>query len=306
MAGASLGASGVAPLYEALDDIRAAFDRQPVERLAVDGGYIRLVIADGAPGLDRALVQAWIHASARAVSTYFGRYPVPDHALLVVAEPGRHVGHATTFGEGGAVTRIRVGTEADRAAFDLDWVLVHEMVHIALPDLPRRALWLQEGNATYVEPIARALVGRLAPAEMWREAVDGIPKGLPDGGEVGMDGTRAWGRLYWGGALFWLLVEIAIYRETNGKGSLRNALRHVNRASGGNAVTWSPERLVATADAANGTGSVGRLYACFATERVAPDLAALVGELGVRGAGGGVLLDDRAPLAGLRASITTP
>jgi hypothetical protein len=33
---------------------------------------------------------------------------------------------------------------------------VHEMTHLALPDVEEQHLWLAEGIAVYVEPIARA------------------------------------------------------------------------------------------------------------------------------------------------------
>ncbi|MFX6815345.1 hypothetical protein ABTH42_19380, partial [Acinetobacter baumannii] len=83
---------------------------------------------------------------------YFGRWPIKSYGLLVVDQPGDKVGHATTYGFAGSATRIFVGHDADVAAFDRDWILVHEMMHAALPNLPRRALWLQEGSATWLEP----------------------------------------------------------------------------------------------------------------------------------------------------------
>ncbi|WP_242138778.1 hypothetical protein [Sphingomonas sp. TREG-RG-20F-R18-01] len=304
--GASLAGAGAAPAYDDPDTLYAALRNQPGDQLQIGGGTIRLVFADGAQGLARGPVLAWVRTAAMALTAYFGRYPVSDHGLLIIAEPGDRVGHATTFGYAGSATRIHVGMDAGRAAFDRDWVLVHEMVHTALPDLPRRALWLQEGNATYVEPIARALIGQLTPEAVWQAAAAGMAKGIPRAGDAGMDGTRAWGRLYWGGALFWLLAEISIYRDTKGARSLRDALRHINRMSGGNTATWSPEQLMMVGDAAIGATSLGKLYSRFATTAVSTDLVDLFQELGiVTGANGQLMLDNRAPLARLRARITS-
>jgi hypothetical protein len=303
--GSALAAIGQPVAYDDPDDMYAALRSQSAQRLKIGGGTIDVVFADGAPGLARAPVLAWIRAAAMAVTAYFGRFPVATYGLLVIAEPGDRVGHGTTFGYAGSATRIHVGTAAGAAAFAGDWVLVHEMVHTALPDLPRRALWLQEGNATYVEPIARALIGQLSPADVWRESVQGMPKGSPRFGDTGMDGTRAWGRLYWGGAVFWLQAEVAIYTDTGGTRSLRDALRHINHVSGGNAVTWSPEQLMDVGDAALGTHTLSRLYARFATVAVETDLSRLFRELGVEAAPDGPFgLDDRAPLASLRKRIT--
>lgn len=302
---ASLSGAVAAPSYDDPDEMYEALRRQPGERLDVGAGTINLVFADGAPGLDRDRVRSWVRTAAAAVSAYFGHYPVKDYGLLVIAEPGDRVGHATTFGYAGSATRIHVGTSADMPAFHNDWVLVHEMVHTALPDLPRRALWLQEGNAVYVEPIARALIGQLPVEEVWRESIVGMPKGSPKSDDPGMDGTHAWGRLYWGGATFWLLAEIAIYRDSKGKFSLRDALRRINRESGGNTADWSPEQLMSVGDASAGTRALQDLYTRFAEQRVDPDLDDLFRQLGIGMDGqGATRFDDKAPLADLRRRIT--
>ena len=85
------------------------------------------MFADGAPGLDRVKATSWVRAAAFALSAYFGRYAVTDYGLLVIAEPGTKIGHATTFGHTGSATRIHVGTDADDDAFRRE-VLVHEIV----------------------------------------------------------------------------------------------------------------------------------------------------------------------------------
>lgn len=304
--GAALAGAGAAPAYEDPDAMYAALRSQPGQQLRVGGGTITVVFANGAPGLARDPVLAWVRTAAKALTAYFGRYPVSNYGLLIIAGPGDRVGHGTTFGYAGSATRIHVGVAAGREAFDRDWVLVHEMVHTALPDLPRRALWLQEGNATYVEPIARALIGQLPPEEVWKEAVAGMAKANPNAGDEGMNGTRAWGRLYWGGALFWLLAEISIYRNTNGMRSLRDALRRINHMSDGNTATWSPEHLMMVGDAAIGATVLIDLYTRFATAPVSTDLVDLFQELGVvMGPGGQLLLNNRAPLAKLRERLTS-
>jgi len=306
LGGASFAGEGTASSFDDPDDMYAALRAQPHQLVRVGDGTIRVVFADGAAGVARDPVLAWVRSAASAVTAYFGRFPVSDLGVLVIAESGDRVGHATTFGYAGSAMRIHVGRDATHDAFIRDWVLVHEMVHTALPNLPRRALWLQEGNATYVEPIARALIGQLSSMEVWRETIAGLPKGIAGADEGGMNGTQAWGRLYWGGATFWLLAEIAIFQDTAGKRSLRDALRHINSVSGGNSVTWSPEQLMSVGDKAIGTQSLLGLYTRFASSRVDTDLQALFKQLGVaQGADGTINFDDRAPLAGLRRRITS-
>lgn len=311
--GAAVGASTIAGAavaaaarYDDPDDIYAALRDQPAIVLDRGGRTVSIVFADGAPGLDRARTIAWINRAMTALMGYFGQLPVAQYGLLVIAEPGDGVGHATTFGYGGAITRIRVGTGATDAAFARDWVLVHEMLHTALPDLPRRSLWLQEGNATWVEPVARVAAGQLPASEVWRQAIIGMPRGEPGPGAGAIDGTMDHGRLYWGGATFWLLAEIAIIEQSRGRHGLRDAMRAINRASGGNIVDWTPEAMMAVGDRAINAAVLTDLYARFVAGPVSTDLDGLFARLGVAASGGGVVFNDAAPLAAIRRRITAP
>ena len=293
--------------YEEPDDMYEALRRQRGTLLDVAGGRINVVFADDAPGLDRERVLRWVQKSARAMSTYFGTYPIRAYGLLIVSTTGDRIGHATTYGYHGSATRIDVGVDADERAFAEDWVLVHEMIHTALPDLPRRALWVQEGSATWIEPIARAQAGDLSVSEVWREAIDGMPKGVPPLGSGGLDGTHEWGRLYWGGATFWLEAEIAIYRQSGGRFLLCDALRAVNRESGGNSVDWSPEKMMAVGDTATGTTALTNLYQKFSSRAFDGRLADLFERLGVAtDSSGGIRFDQGAELATLTRLITLP
>ena len=290
--------------YADTRDVYAALRGRPDLQLAVGGGDIFVVFADGAPGLNRDRVASWIQRSAVAVSTYFGRFPVARVGLLVIAGEGERVGPATTFGYESSAMRVHVGTEASEAMFQNDWVLVHEMVHLALPNVPRRSEWLLEGNATYVEPIARAQAGQLAPQAVWRWAVEDMSKGQPGPDDQGLDHTHTWGRTYWGGAMFWLLAEIAIYEKSAGRYRLQDALRAINRASGGNTAMWEVERVLAAGDAAVRLDVLASAYGAMKDRPVHVDLDDALKRLGVSEVDGEIRFDDSAPLAALRRSIT--
>jgi hypothetical protein len=166
---------------------------------------------------------------------------------------------------------------------------------------------VQEGSATWIEPIARAQAGDLAVSEVWREAIDGMPKGMPLAGTGGMDGTHEWGRLYWGGAIFWLEAEIAIYRQSGGRFFLCDALRAVNRASGGSSADWSPEEMMTVGDKATGTTALTTLYERFSSRAFDGNLADLFKRLGVAAEpSGSIRFDQTAELAPLTRLITLP
>ncbi len=87
--------------------------------------------------------------------------------LVVSPKAGRGVSGGRTWAEDGGLIRIRVGEASTPEDYANDWVLVHEMTHLALPSLPDDQEWLEEGLATYVEPLARAQAGRLSVEEVW-------------------------------------------------------------------------------------------------------------------------------------------
>lgn len=292
-------------LFVSLVSARAQTARAaPDAQIQMGGGAIDIVYSDGAAGLDRALIQDWIRTSAQAVTTYFGRFPVSHVRLVVIANDGGRVG-GTTFGfGGGSLIRLNVGRSADAAALKRDWVLVHEMTHLALPQLPRSGLWLQEGNATYVEPIARAQAGQMGAAEVWKWTIDEMSGGQPKPGDGGLDATRDHRRVYWGGAAFWLVADVRIRERTHNRIGVQAALQAINRKSGGNTADWTMDQVMAAGDAATGGTELADLYTQMGKTGSPVDIDALLVQLGVGLQGNKVVFDDAAPLAAIRRQIT--
>jgi hypothetical protein len=300
-----VGAAGAQPDYENPRALYRALAEQPHESLSIGGGEIQVVFADGAPGLDRGPVMDWIRNGAEAVTAWFGKFPVAKAGLLIIAEDGGQVGGGTTYGFAGSAIRLHVGRAADAETFARDWKLVHEMVHLALPTIVPMdsGAWMMEGSATYIEPLARAMTGRLSEAAVWSDSLDGMPKGQPRPGDGGLDHHPGWGRTYWGGAVFWLLADVGIREKTGGRLGLIDALRAVNRESGGNGADWSERRVVEVGDKATGTHVLTDLYGQMKDDPVTVDLDGLFAKLGVARRGGQVVFDEQAPEAALRHAL---
>src|SRR5258708_3352353 len=162
----------------------------------------------------------WPPDAARAMVAFYGRYPVRRLQVIVLPVSARMQGKE--LGGGGASILLAPGENPAHGRED--WVATHEMVHVATPDLSRQFLWMTEGLATYVEPIARARAGQLDAAGVWADMLGGMPKGLMNERDRGMNGTRDWGRLYWGGAVFWLLAGVRIRRASDNRPLLETPL----------------------------------------------------------------------------------
>jgi hypothetical protein len=176
-------------------------------------------------------------------------------------------------------------------------------VHFGFPSVARRHHWIEEGTATYVEPIARVQVGNLTAAQVWSDLLRDMHQGLPEQGDDGLDNTHTWGRTYWGGALYCLLADIGIRKNTANAKGLEHALRAINRAGGTIEADWPLERVLDTGDKATDGKTLMELYHKMRNQPVMVDLPDLWKQLGVARADGKIVFDDRAPLAAVRKAI---
>jgi hypothetical protein len=211
-----------------------------------------------------------------------------------------------TFGAPDAFIEMNVGQHVTRQTLLEDWVLVHEMIHLALPEVTDEQNWLAEGLATYVEGIARVQAGNMTDAALWSEYFAEIRKGLPGPGDQGLDRTHTWARTYWGGALFCLVADVRIHEQTGNRRGLQDALRAIDRKGGGMAERWPADRIFATGDQATGTSVLRDLYSATKDKPYAPDLPALWADLGIVASDGSVRFDGGARLAAVRRAITEP
>lgn len=258
-------------------------------------------------GLDEAmqrLVRAWIGKSADAVVTYYGKFPVP--AVAITLEPVDGGGVRGGRSEPGEIPHIEIhlGRGASEAALlHDDWVLVHEMIHLAFPWLNMQHNWMAEGIAVYVEGVARVQAGHLPAAEIWGDFAKSMPKGLPKDGDGGLDETPSWGMTYWGGCMFCLMADIRIRQETGNRSGLQQALRAIN-ASRDFRRLWDFRETLELGDAATGRHVLIAMYDEMRDKPVKPDLDDLWRRLGVVRAGATLSFDDSAPLAAIRMAIT--
>lgn len=262
--------------------------------IRIDGSPLRLPAED---------VLRWVKSAAECVATYYGRFPVPQVLIRITPFEGRGVRNGMTFGDRGGRITIRVGNETSSSDLAGDWTLTHEMVHLAFPSVDQNHHWIEEGIATYVEPIARIQAGNLKAEQMWLDLIRDMPQGLPQAGDRGLDHTHTWGRTYWGGALFSLLADVEIRRKTNNAKGLQNALRGILDAGGDIREEWDLQDALRTGDHTVGVSVLQPLYTRMKDMPVGVDLDSLWTQLGVQSSGASVRFNDSATLAAIRRAI---
>ena len=264
------------------------------------GSPVEVSIEGEASSALRALIPRWITQSAQAVHAYYGKFPVPQGRIIVVVQEGAGCKGGQTMPDDVPYIRIRVGANSTESQLlKQDWVLVHEMIHLAFPWMNGAHNWMAEGLAVYVESIARVQAGHLKPAQIWPDFIGSMPKGLPGEGDYGIDVTQTWGRTYWGGALFSLIADVTIRQETGNAKGLQHALRAIN-AERDFRRNWPFRETLEVGDAATGRHVLASLYDSWKETPVSPDLPKLWADLGVQP------VNPDAPLAAIPQAIQAP
>ncbi|KAA6463192.1 hypothetical protein DYQ86_07690 [Acidobacteria bacterium AB60] len=277
-------------------------------RLELGERSLQVDFAAGDLDLGTGSVLAHVQKAAQAVVAYYGKFPVEARVLIVPVAGQDGVLQGTTWGgvrgwQG--FTRMRIGQHTTQQELDEDWMMTHELVHMAFPTMPDDQHWIEEGLSTYVEPVARVQTGELKAEAIWRDMARDMPKGEPREGDQGIDHTHTWGRTYWGGALFCLVADVAIRRETHNQKGLQDALRAIVERGGTINHDWDLPRALEVGDEATGTQVLMQQYAAWKDKAVTVDLEKLWAELGVKwGKGGSVELVEGAREAGIRRGIT--
>ncbi len=278
------------------------------DEIKVATSTIEVDFAEGLLDLPKSAFLAHIQAAASAVATYYGRFPVDRAGVLLIPAAGRQgILQGTTWGDMRGVqgfTRVRIGEHTTQTDLAEDWMTTHELVHMAFPSMPDDQHWIEEGLATYVEPIARVMTGELSAKQIWSDMARDMHQGEPAPGDEGLDRTHTWGRTYWGGALFCLVADVQIRRETNNRKGLQDALRAIVAHGGTIDHDWNLPKALAIGDQATGTQVLTRMYAEWKDNPVTVDLPALWKELGIQSTPQGIEFVGNAPDAKIREVIT--
>ena len=273
--------------------------------LLIGGSRIDVTIESGALHVSQVDLMHWVQNAGDAVATYYGRFPVPHLLLRIIPFQGSGVRHGQTWGYGGGLIKIRVGSATQASDLAEDWMLTHEMVHLSFPSVAEEHHWIEEGIAVYVEPIARIQAKQMSATQMWSDLARDMPKGVPQHRDKGLDHTHTWASTYWGGALFCFLADIDIRKQTYNHKGLQDALRGILNAGGDIRQDWKLEDAFKVGDKATGVSVLSELYAKMKDQPVDVDLSEIWKQLGIESDGKTVRLIEDAPLATIRRSITS-
>lgn len=282
-----------------------SFGKLEQRTLDIEGARLEVTRLDGALDQSSDDLSRWVATSARAVRDFYGVFPVPRASVTIIPVAGRD---AVVFGkvlpESEPGVALLLGQHASQRALYSDWILVHELFHLGFPSFFGEGKWLDEGLATYYEPIIRVRAGLYTEHELWDELSSSMPQGLEAFTQSGLERAQDFRGIYWGGAIACLLADVQARTRKSTVG-LEAGLRALRDAGGNACEVWSLAEAVSAIDRALGAPTLGPIATAHAERGSAFDLAALFRDLGVtRDASGALSLSDAAPLAAIRRAIT--
>jgi len=282
------------------------FEHDVAEIRGVHGpSRIDVVSLDGAFTLTRAERKNWVARAAQAVDAFYGGFPATRAGVVLDPVPGRdRVVFGKVLSGGGSTVALFVGAHTPPAALDSDWVLVHELFHLGFPSIRGAGKWLDEGLATYAEPLIRARAGMLTEEQGWAEVIRDMPLGVELCQTRGLEHFQGDIRsVYWGGAVVALLADVAARRRGPEQPGLEHALRAMV------AKGWDSRRAVARDDAIRmvdqelGAPILAVLATAYADHGSPVPLDTTLADLGIERTGTSVRLHDDAKLASMRRAI---
>jgi hypothetical protein len=284
-----------------------AFRRAEIE-LSPDDIHVVLLGAPLAMG-DAAAVE-FIGRSASLIVALFGRWPTSATVFVVPVPGAQEVVFGRVLSLAGASVALLFGSETPASGVRDNWVVVHELFHLACPSFVGEGRWLEEGLATYYEPILRERAGWMTEADLWTHFVREMPRGLRAAADPpDIEDRDDIDSTYWGGALFALLADVRSRVATRGERSLDTVVRLVLQRLGPASATARVADFLRTAGEAAQTRAVTDVFESWAVRGENVGLDALWGQLGVAGVeearthGAAVTLRDDAPLAAVRRAI---
>lgn len=201
-------------------------------------------------------------------------------------------------------------TEPTAAQLIENWTGYHELAHLLIPYRGWGDKWFSEGLASYYQCLLQARSGVISEQQMWQKLYDGFMRAKAnsqlDGSALhtvssAMRENKAYMRVYWSGAWYFLSADLRLRQQSGGEGSLDKALALLNRCCADTPL--SVPDMVERLDSANEVVLFVPLYQQVRNTTSMPEFDPLLASLGIDVIDGNVTLQDAGPGAQLRRTF---
>lgn len=282
------------------------------ETLEIPGSVLELDWQDQFGKREQQRIRDWLTYTAVSASGINGKFPAP-RVRIKLHKIRRGKGpvpwaHTVRSGNPDGIV-FHVNPSKSLSEFKRDWTATHEFSHLYLPYIGRRDMWLSEGFASYYQHILMMRQGTLSEKEGWQKIKAGFDRGIADPYQTGtlkhasenMRQTRAFKRVYWTGAIYFLTLDIALRKQGS---SLDEVVAEFQRCCRHSRNRWDGEILSKQLDKASNSDLFSTTYAEFQQMEGFPEFESLFQELGISVARKKVKLGGNEEQSSLRKAIS--
>ncbi|HIG44221.1 MAG: hypothetical protein ABGY96_07645 [bacterium] len=256
----------------------------------------------------------WLLHAAHSASLIDGRFP-RQNTNIIIRRHARGTGpvpwantirHSSPEG-----VNFYVNPQVSLAGFTEDWTAVHEFSHLYIPYVGSGDIWISEGFASYYQNILMARAGTLSVEQMWQKLADGFRRGANDSNRniklgtlsADMRQNRAFMRVYWSGALYFLEMNIALQNSGQSLDAVISEFRMCCRSVDQH---WNGIKLAKSFDRVAGTSIFATAYKDYESDRNFRGYTQLLSQLGIELDGNKVVFTQDEQQVLLRSRIVNP
>jgi hypothetical protein len=260
-------------------------------------------------------LRQWLQHIGTALEGVYGHWP-RSHWRVSVSPTSASSADPIPWAQvhRGPVDRVEFHTTAtpDARALIENWTGYHELAHLLIPYSGKGSRWFSEGLASYYQNLLQARSGVITEAAMWQKLHEGFIRGQEQSQfseqtlsqlSSTLSENRAFMRVYWSGAWYFLVADTRLRQQSGGKLGLDQALLALNECCADQQL--SAQQIVAKLDALNRVVVFQPLYRQLQNSRAIPDHRALYRSLGIIFVDGKLTLQPLGPGAKLRSGIAT-
>lgn len=259
------------------------------EPLGVPGGELEISWKSRFSEQEKSLLRLWLDHAASSASLINGTFPRVKTNILI-QRSNRGTGpvpwaHTIRHTEPQGVS-FHVNPKLGLAALKADWTATHEFSHLFLPYPGQADIWISEGFASYYQNVLMMRKGTLDQQQGWQKIVDGFGRGEADPNQNislqqasrEMRQRRAFKRVYWSGALYFLEADLALRQQDL---SLDEVVSRFLVCCRDKTSDWDGASIALALDQAGGTNLFEPLYQRYQQTTQLPDYRDVLSRVGV-------------------------